>query len=78
MTSYREQLKFFFDKLNLAKVKWDIVADDGTIHPFTNHDVIDTFKSNLWSMDYSLSWDGGGRVDGLSPRLYTGKKGYTL
>ncbi len=44
MTSYREQLKFFFDKLNLAKVKWDIVADDGTIHPFTNHDVIDTFN----------------------------------
>lgn len=44
----------------------------------TPDDVITTYKSNLWSMDYSLSWDGGGRVDGLSPRLYTGKKGYTL
>jgi|TARA_B100000085_G_scaffold205950_3_gene189570 hypothetical protein len=44
----------------------------------TPDDCITTFKSNLWSMDYSLSWDGGGRVDGLSPRLYTGKKGYTL
>jgi hypothetical protein len=44
----------------------------------TPDDVISTYKANLWSMDYSLSWDGGGRVDGLSPRLYTGKKGYTL
>jgi len=44
----------------------------------TPDDVISTFKSNLWNMDYSLGWEGGGRVDGLSPRLYTGSKGYTL
>ena len=44
----------------------------------TPDDCITTYKAKLWSMDYSLSWDGGGRVDGLSPRLYTGSKRYTL
>tara|TARA_B100000475_G_C14786318_1_gene225633 strand:+ start:162 stop:563 length:402 start_codon:yes stop_codon:yes gene_type:complete len=41
--SYREQIKFFFDKLNLTRVHWNIVAEDGTIHPFTNIDVINSF-----------------------------------
>ena len=45
MTLYREQIKFFFDKLNLTKVHWNIIAKDGTVHPFTNIDVINSFQN---------------------------------
>jgi hypothetical protein len=45
VTSYRDQIKFYFDKLNLAKVHWNIIADDETVHPFTNIDVINSFQN---------------------------------
>lgn len=44
----------------------------------TPDDVIITYKANAFNMDYSLSWEGGGRTDGLSPRLTVGKKNYVL
>ena len=51
MTIYRDQIKFYFDKLNLTKVHWNIIADDETVHPFTNIDVINGFQNcpRRWS-----------------------------
>ncbi len=75
--TYKEQTRFdMVSVLSTTNAGGQKFGDFVNWH--TPGDVIDTFKANLWSMDYSLSWDGGGRVDGLSPRLYTGKKGYTL
>ena len=44
--SYKEQVRFFFDNLKLQKISWNIIAEDGSLHPFTNHDVINSFQNS--------------------------------
>ena len=43
---YKEQIKFFFDKLKIQKVSWTIIAEDETKHDFTNYDVINSFQNS--------------------------------
>lgn len=42
---YRLAIKNYFDKLDLLEKKWKIEANDGTIHSFSNYNVIDSFQN---------------------------------
>lgn len=41
----KKALKQYFKKLHLSEVSWQIKADDETVHPFTNLNVIDALKN---------------------------------
>lgn len=42
---YQKKIINFFAKMNMAEVKWLVVAEDGTKHPFTNKDIIKSLES---------------------------------
>ena len=41
---YKLAIEKYFKTMNLKTKKWDIVANDGTTHPFTNYNVIEAIK----------------------------------
>ena len=41
---YKLAIEQYFKTMNLKTKKWDIVANDGTTHPFTNYNVIEAIK----------------------------------
>ena len=42
---FQKKIISYFAKMNMAEVKWLVVAEDGTKHPFTNKDVIKSLES---------------------------------
>ena len=42
---FQKKIINYFAKMNMAEVKWLIVAEDGTKHPFANKDVIKCLES---------------------------------
>lgn len=45
LIKYRLAIKNYFNNLDLLEKSWKIEANDGTIHTFTNYNIIDSFQN---------------------------------
>lgn len=45
LMKYKLAIKSYFEKLNLSEKIWSIEANDGTIHTFSNYNIIDSFQN---------------------------------